>query len=282
MKNISILTALLLCSSISFAFDLGGLMQQKMDAVVKKTNAAAAAAAVVPATPTTQIHHSDANLSQDTIASGLKEALKMGVDFGVAQLSQEGGFLNNPNVKIPLPENLAKAETLIRSLGGDKIADDLILSMNNAASKAAPQTAQIFTDAIDAMSIDDAKRILNGKENAATEYFQKNTTTSLQKMIKPIIQESMQENSVAGYYDIINEFYSTHAKDLIEDNSIIEIAKGFGADEYMPTHSDENLDDYVTQQAIDGLFKMLATKEAEIRKDPIAQTSAILKQVFGN
>lgn len=277
MKKRSLLTALLLSSSLTFGFDLGGALQQQIGDAVK-TNMPTSKTAPVAATTA----KSSANLSSDTITSGLKEALKSGVNYGVTELSKKGGYLNNSNVKIPLPENLAKAESLARTLGGDKIADDLILSMNNAATKAAPKTAKIFMDAVDAMSVEDAKRILGGKENAATEYFQKNTTASLQKMIKPIIQESMQENNVAKHYDTFNDFYSSHAKDLVEDNSIMEMAKGFGADEYLPSSSDENLDDYVTQQAIDGLFKMIATKEAQIRKDPLAQTTSLLKQVFGN
>jgi hypothetical protein len=266
-----------LSSSLTFGFDLGGALQQQIGDAVKTNMPATKTAPVAATTP-----KSSANLSSDTITSGLKEALKSGVNYGVTELSKKGGYLNNSNVKIPLPENLAKAESLARTLGGDKIADDLIVSMNNAATKAAPKTAKIFTDAVDAMSVEDAKRILGGKENAATEYFQKKTTASLQKMIKPIIKESMQENNVAKHYDTFNEFYSSHAKDLVEDNSIMEMAKGFGADEYLPSSSDENLDDYVTQQAIDGLFKMIATKEAEIRKDPVAQTTSLLKQVFGN
>jgi viroplasmin and RNaseH domain-containing protein len=131
------------------------------------------------------------------------------------------------------------------------------------------------------MSVDDAKAILKGNEHAATEYFQKNTTDSLKEMIKPIIEETMQENDVVKYYDIFSEYYGENAKNFMEDNSLMEMAKGFGADEYLPSSSDENLDDYVTEQAISGLFKMLASKEAEIRKDPLAQTSSLLKEVFG-
>jgi len=275
MKHTPLFTLLFLGSSLALGFDLGGALQQQIGDAVKTNTSATKVAPTTTAKSTT-------NLSADTITKGLKEALKSGVDYGVTELSKKGGYLNNSNVKIPLPENLAKAESLARTLGGDKIADDLILSMNNAATKAAPKTAKIFTDAVDAMSVEDAKRILNGKENAATEYFQKNTTNSLQKMIKPIIQESMKENNVAKYYETFNGFYASHAKDLVEDHSIMEMAKGFGADEYLPSTSEENLDDYVTQQAIDGLFKMIATKEAQIRKDPVAQTSSLLKQVFGN
>jgi hypothetical protein len=275
MKSISIIATLALSSSLAFGLDFGGILQQKLSEVVQTKKQELAPSSSTASTAKAS------SLSNDTVTSGLKEALKNGVKYGVAELGKDGGYLNNPNVKIPLPENLAKTETLIRSVGGDKLADDLIHSMNAAASKAAPKTAAIFVDAIDKMSVDDAKTILNGNEHAATEYFQKNTTGSLKEMIKPIIQESMQENDVAKYYDIFNEYYGENAKNFIEDNSLMEMAKGFGADEYLPSSSDENLDDYVTEQAISGLFKMLAEKEAEIRKDPLAQTSSLLKEVFG-
>lgn len=273
MKSISIMTTLALSSSLAFSLDFGGILQQKLSEAVQTKKQEVA--------PTSVITGQASNLSNDTLAKGLKEALKNGVEYGVAQLGNDGGYLNNPNVKIPLPQNLAKTETIIRSVGGEKLADDLINSMNTAASKAAPKTATIFVNAIDKMSVDDAKTILNGNEHAATEYFQKHTTASLKEMIKPIIQKSMQENDVVKYYDIFSEYYGENAKNFIEDNSFMEMAKGFGADEYLPSSSDENLDDYVTEQAINGLFKMLAAKEAEIRKNPLAQTSSLLKEVFG-
>lgn len=266
MKNISIITTLALSSSLSFGLDFGGLLQQKLSEVVQTNK---------------QETKAPSNLSNETITSGLKEALKSGVEYGVTELGKDGGYLNNPAVKIPLPENLAKTETFIRSVGGDKYADDLILSMNTAASKAAPKTAKIFVDAIDTMSVDDAKTILSGNEHAATDYFKKSTTASLKEMIKPIIQETLQENNVAKYYDTFSEYYGSNAKELIEDNSLMEMAKGFGAEEYLPSSSDENLDDYVTDQAIAGLFKMIEKKEAEIRKNPVAQTTSLLKEVFG-
>lgn len=275
MKNLSVITALVLSSSLAFALDIGGLLQQKLNEVVQTNKPELKPSAPLPEAP-----KPSSQLSNDTLTSGLKEALKNGVAYGVAELGKEGGYLNNPSVKIPLPQNLAKTETLIRSMGGDKYADDLIYSMNTAASKAAPKTAQILVDAIDTMSVDDAKAILNGHEHAATEYFKKNTTESLKEMIKPIIQETMQENDVVKYYDTFSEYYGSNAKEFIEDNSLMEMAKGFGAEEYLPSSSDENLDEYVTEQALAGLFKMLADKEAEIRKDPLAQTSSLLQEVF--
>lgn len=221
-------------------------------------------------------------LSDSTVTSGLKEALRIGVDYGVKELSKEGGYFNNKEVKIPLPQNLSKAETIIRKVGGEKIADDLVASMNKAATQAAPKTATIFVDAVDKMTLNDAQKILSGNKDAATNYFKDRTTTSLQAMIKPIIQKSMQDNSVASYYDTFNTLYKSYAKDTLNNTAIMQTASNFGADTYLPSSSDEKLDDYITQKAMDGLFKMIAKKEGEIRTDTTAQITDLLKEVFGN
>ena len=161
------------------------------------------------------------------------------------------------------------------------MADDLITSMNTAATKAAPKTAEIFVDAIDKMTLEDAKKILAGNENAATDYFKANTTSSLKKMITPIIQETMKQNQVAGYYDSFNNYYKQYGKGLVDSSGVMGMAKNLGVDSYLPSTSDQNLDEYVTNRAIDGLFKMIAQKEAAIRSNPVAQTTSLLKQVFG-
>ena len=107
-------------------------------------------------------------------------------------------------------------------------------------------------------------------------------TNELKKMIKPIIQKAMKENNVASYYNTFNEYYNTYGKSLVKSSGITDIAKQYGADSFIPQSTDENLDDYITQKAIDGLFKMIASKESEIRNDPVAQTTSLLKKVFGN
>ncbi|WP_421716350.1 DUF4197 domain-containing protein [Arcobacter arenosus] len=267
-KKTSLVASLLLCSTISFAFDLGSITKAVTDSVTKSSN---------PSSTST-----DSSLTNSTVSSGLKEALKVGVDYAVNSLGAQNGYLNNSLVKIPLPENLQKAETLIRKLGGDKVADDLIKSMNNAATKAAPKTAEIFVNAIDKMTLDDAKKILNGDKNAATNYFKDNTSNSLRNMIKPIVQETMAQNSVAKYYDTFNSYYKQYGQGVVENSSVMNLAKGFGVDSYIPSASDENLDDYVTNKAIDGLFEMIAQKEALIRTNPVEQTTSLLKKVFGN
>ena len=278
MKKILISSALLLSlTASSQAFDFGGFMDSVKD-VVPALNETTKSSDTTekPATGTIS------DLSNTSVADGLKEALKQGVDFAVKELSKEGGYLNNPAVKIPLPDGLSNTESMIRKMGGDKMADDFIYSMNESATKAAVKATPIFVDAIEKMSIDDAKKILASNENAATQYFKTHTTDDLKKMMKPIVQETMAENNVASYYDTLNEYYDSSVKSFVENDSIRDMASNFGMEQYMPKGTtDEQLDDYVTRNAIDGLFKMVAQKEAEIRKNPVAQSSTLLQKVFG-
>ena len=268
MNKKIILSSLVICSTLSFAFDLNSFTKEIVNDITK--------------TETKEDKTVTSSLSQNTVSKGLKEALKVGVNYATKTLGAQNGYLNNADVKIPLPENLQKAETLIRSAGGDKIADDLIKSMNNAATNAAPETAKIFIDAIEKMNLEDAKKILAGDEHSATNYFKENTNEALRKLIKPIVNKTMQENSVSKYYDTFNTYYKQYGKEYVENSSVMNLAKNFGVDEYIPSSSDESLDDYVTNKAIDGLFKMISEKEASIRENPVEQTTSILKKVFGN
>lgn len=282
MKKILITSALLFSITNSQAFDFGGFMDSVKDVVSDTTETIKSSnenenVNVKPVTNTTT------NESPLVVADALKAALKQGVEYAVKELSKEGGYLNNPAVKIPLPDGLSNPESMIRSMGGDEMADDFIESMNKAAANAAVKATPIFVSAIEKMSIDDAKNLLAGNENAATEYFRTRTTDDLKKMMKPIIESTMEENNVASYYDTLNEFYDSSVKSFVENDSVRDMANNFGMEKYMPKGtSDEKLDDYVTRNAIDGLFKMVAVKEAEIRQSPIAQNSALLQKVFGN
>lgn len=269
MKKSLITSVLILSTTFSFAIDFGSIAKGVVENVTSTQNT----------TQTT--NKASSNLSDSTVTSGLKEALKTGVNFAVTQLGANNGYLNNSAVKIPLPNNLAKVESVIRTAGGNKMADDLINSMNAAASKAAPKTADIFMNAISKMSLTDAQTILGGKENAATEYFKKNSSNELKAMIKPIIQDSMKESNVAQYYETANNFYQSSAKGLVQNSAVTGLAKNLGVDSYIPGNSNENLDDYITSKAMDGLFSMIAQKEAGIRANPLEQSTSILKQVFG-
>ena len=279
MKKSIIASTLILSSTFTFAFDLGSIAKSVVDNVTQEQTTTTTQKTTVAVAPTQS--NTNSNISDSTVSNGLKEALKTGVNFAVTQLGTNNGYLNNTAVKIPLPDNLAKAETLLRSAGGNKMADDLINSMNTAASKAAPQTAEIFMNAIDKMSLADAQGILSGGNEAATNYFKANTTDSLKKLISPIVQETMKENNVASYYDTINNVYKSSAKGLVENSGIMSMAKNFGVDSYIPTSSDESLDSYITTKTIDGLFTIIGQKEAAIRANPVEQTTSILKQVFG-
>ena len=272
-------STLILSSSLTFAFDLGSIAKSVVDNVTKEQTSTQATTSEKATTNTTNT--STSNISDSTVTSGLKEALKTGVNYAVTQLGSSNGYLDNSAVKIPLPDNLAKAETLLRSLGGNQMADNLINSMNTAASKAAPKTAEVFVNAIDKMSVTDAQAILSGGNEAATNYFKANTSDSLKKLIAPIIQETMKENQVATYYDTVNNLYKSSAKGLVDNSGVMGMAKSFGVDSYIPGSSDESLDEYITTKAIDGLFTMIGQKEAAIRANPVEQTSSILKQVFG-
>ncbi len=260
MKNIVIV--LFVMANLAFGFDFGSFAKSMVS--------------------TSQSNPSSGVSSLDnmTVSKGLKEALKIGVKYATNMLGKNNGYLNNSLVKIPLPNNLAKMEKIVRKFGGDKIADNLINSMNRAASKAAPKTIDIFMTAIDKMSLNDAKKILAGKKDAATEYFREHTSGALEKMISPIVDDTMKQNSVIKYYDIFNNYYKEYGQKYIKNSGIMSLAKNFGADSYLPSAKDEDLNKYVTDKAMDGLFKIVAQKEADIRTNPLQRTTSLLKKVF--
>ncbi len=281
MKKTSVVvSSLLFCSTLSYGFNLKSLAEEVVEKVSTTTSTSSASTTSSSTSDTSASPTS--SLSSSTISSGLKAALKKGVEYAVEELGADGGYLNNAQVSIPLPENLQKVESAIRKVGGDEVADNLITSMNTAATKAAPETAQIFVNAIEKMSVEDAQKILNGGDSAATDYFKTNTTASLKSMITPIIQETMQENKVAGYYDTFNAYYKQYGADIVENSQVVNLAKNLGVDSYIPSAAEQNLDDYVADKAIEGLFTMIAEKEAAIRSNPVEQTTSLLKQVFGN
>jgi hypothetical protein len=198
-------------------------------------------------------------LDNAEIIDGLKEALEIGTSQAVQLAGRENGYFNNPEIKIPLPETIANTETLVRAAGmGDQL-DAFVLSMNRAAERAAPEAKSIFWDAIKQMRFDDAKRILNGRDNAATLYFQEKTTDQLTTVFKPLVHQAMEEVGVTQEYQTLQS--ETAAIPFLSDWLV-------------------NLDDYVTAQALDGLFVLVADEEAKIRQDPAARVTDLLKKVF--
>jgi hypothetical protein len=198
-------------------------------------------------------------LSEDEIVNGLKQALEVGTGNAVATVSQTDGYFKNPKIKIPLPENVKKVEKFLRATGfGDQV-DQFELSMNRAAERAAPEAKSIFWNAIKQMSFADARQILEGPDDAATRYFQGKTTDRLQEIFKPITHQAMSEVGVTYYYQSIDNKLKT-----------IPFADQMSFD----------LDQYVTDKALNGLFLMLAAEEKKIRQDPAARVTNLLKKVF--
>ena len=200
-------------------------------------------------------------LSNDEIVQGLKEALQVGTEKAVTLVSKPDGFYQNPDIKIPLPESVQKAEKILRAAGYGEKVDSFELSMNRAAERAAPEAQSIFGDAIKQMTFDDAKEILNGRDNEATLYFEDKTSTRLQEAFKPIVQDAM------GEVGVTQSFQNLNAK-----AESMPFGKSLSFD----------LDQYVTDGALKGLFKMLAEQEKQIRTQPAARATDLLKKVFAS
>lgn len=199
-------------------------------------------------------------LSNDEASSGLKEALNQGVDKAVSSLGAANGFFGNKEVKIPLPDSLKKIEKGMKFIGMGKQSDELILKMNRAAEAAAPKAKALLVSSIKQMSLADAKAILTGPEDAATQYFKKTTSSQMGEKFLPIVTKATEKVQLAQTY-----------------NKYAEMGSKFGVVE----KEDANIEQYVTNKALDGLYLMIAKEEAAIRKDPIGQASSLLKKVFG-
>jgi hypothetical protein len=217
-----------------------------------------------------------AALSQSQMAGGLKDALGDGLQHAVASLGHDGGFLTNAAVKIPVPEKLQSVEKTLRALGEGKLVDDFIATMNHAAEQAVPEAASVFGDAVKQMSIDDAKAILTGPDDAATQFFRRTTQTNLYAKFYPIVQQATAKTGVTGAYKSM----------LAKVNGSGSSLGGFGAtlsgfaNKYAGSDA-LDVDAYVTNKALDGLFTMVAQEEKQIRQNPVARTTDLMKQVFG-
>ena len=199
-------------------------------------------------------------LSNKDATAGLKAALEKGAGTAVELLGRTDGFFGNAAVKIALPDSLKKYEKLMHSVGMGKYADELVLTMNRAAEAAVPEAKKLFVDAVKKMTVRDAKGILGGGQTAGTEYFKRVTSEPLRARFLPIVKQATAKVQLAAKYD---EYAGKAAK--------------FG----LVKKDQTNLDDYVTQKALDGLFYMVAEEEKKIRQDPVAAGSSIIKKVFG-
>jgi hypothetical protein len=201
-----------------------------------------------------------ADISNRDAINGLKEALVRGSHAAVARLGVEDGFFKNGSVKIALPPSLRSVEAVMRSIGMGAQADDLILRMNRAAETAVPRARSLLVDAVKNMSVQDAKGILTGGDDAATQYFRRTTSEPLAKSFRPIVRRAMAKAKVAEKY---NEIAASGSK--------FRLVK----------KEDANLEDYVTRRALDGLFVTIAEEEKKIRQNPAGAASAVIRKVFG-
>jgi hypothetical protein len=200
-------------------------------------------------------------LDEKTIVAGLKEALEVGTKKAVGNVSKEDGYFKNPEIKIPMPNDLKKVETSLRKIGLGNKVDEFIESMNRAAEKAAPQAADIFIKAIKEMTVTDARKILyDGADDEATRYFERKTRDRLYELFFPVIKGSLDKVGATKLYKYLIDKYNSIP--LVEKKSY-------------------NLDKYVTNKALDGLFLMVAKEESKIRKDPGARITELLRKVFG-
>lgn len=200
------------------------------------------------------------SLTEGETGKGLKEALSQGAEAAVGKLSAQDGFLGNPKVKIPLPPALAKAEGMLRAVGLKKPADELVTTMNRAAESAVVEAKPILLDSIKKMTLADAKAILTGPEDSATQYFRKSSSEAITLKFKPKVAVATKKVQLAKRYDKV---------------------AGKAADFGLIEKDNANLDDYVTRKAVDGLFLMIAEQEKAIRADPMGQASSLLRKVFG-
>lgn len=197
---------------------------------------------------------------EDTMIAGLKEALNVGTKNAVNAVSVQDGYFGNLDIRIPVPQKLQEAESLLRKIGMGGRVDEFILGMNRAAEVAAPQAQDIFVDAIRQMTVTDAVGIVKGDETAGTEYFRGKTSASLTGLFRPVIRDSMDRVGAVNSYKRIVQHYNSIP--LVED---VEI----------------DLEGYVTERALDGLFFMVGEEERKIRRDPAARVTELLREVFG-
>ncbi len=201
-----------------------------------------------------------ADLSGQEAGGGLKEALTQGAGKAVNLLGRSDGFLGNPKVKIPLPDSLRQVEGLMRGLGMGKQADELITAMNRAAEAAVPEAKKLLVDAVKQMSVEDAKGILTGGADAGTQYFRGKTAAPLGQKFLPIVKKAIAKVK-------LKDTYEKFAKKGVKFGLVKE--------------KDTQLENYVTEKALDGLYLMIAEEEKAIRENPVGAAGNLAKKVFG-
>lgn len=201
-----------------------------------------------------------ADLTQGDASGGLKDALSQGAKVAVQQLGKPGGFSNNPDVRIELPGNLGKAAKTMKMMGMGAQVDQLEASMNKAAEAAVPQAQALLLDSVKKMTVQDAKSILSGPQDSATQYLNKTSREQIRAKFLPIVKQATDQVGLAKQY-----------------NSFAGQAASFGVIDA----KNANIENYVTEQALDGLFAMIAEQEASIRENPAGAATSLAKKVFG-
>lgn len=212
-------------------------------------------------TDANKMMNGDKPLTTAEVGAGLKEALTNGISKGADQVSLLDGYFKNPEIKIPFPPDVKKVEDRLRQIGLGGEVDKFVMTLNRGAEDAAKEAKPIFIAAIKQMTIDDAWAILKGEPDAATQYLKRTTSPLLKEKFKPVIQASLDKVNATKYYsEIINRY-----------NSIPLVQK-----------VNPDLNEYATDLAMQGLFIMIAKEEKNIRQDPVARTTELLKRVFGS
>ena len=203
----------------------------------------------------------DKPLTNDEIIRGLKEALNVGSNNAAGSASKLDGYFKNPLIKIPFPPEAREMETKLRSLGMGRQVDDFIMTVNRAAEEAAKQSSSVFVNAITGMTINDGLSILRGSDTAATAYLRRTTGGQLHDKFKPVIRNATQKVEVTRYWNPLATTYNA-----------LPFVKKVNTD----------LDEYITQRALNGLYTLVSQEEIKIRKDPVARVTELLKKVFGS
>ena len=209
------------------------------------------------------------SLSTIQIDAGLKEALSIGAERAVALLGKADGFLHDGHVRISLPSSLQTVATGLRAIGQGNYVDEFEKTLNRAAEEAIPETLNIIKDTVQAMSLDDARSILSGGDDAATQFLRKQAGDRLHQAAKPIVSRATEKTGVTSAY-----------KNVMGQAQ--EGGSSFGMLGNLLGGQSMDLDEYVTTKALDGLFLKLAAEEKAIRENPIARSTELLKQVFAN
>ncbi len=264
-----LLVAGLIVTPLILAQSAAALSLNDIKAKLNETNAAPAPAAstAAPATASTNTTPTAAPSSNNPLAQfstkdqvgSLRQALTQAAETAVSGLAKENGFLGNDKVRIPLPENLQKMDGMLRKFGMGKYSDDLTTSMNRAAEAAVPEAKTLLVSAIKKMSVTDAKNIITGPSDAATQFFRKSTESALTNKFKPIVAKSMAKVQLAEKYD---QF------------------AGKGVELGLVNAKDANLQNYITNKAMDGLFLMMAEQEKNIRANPLQATGDLANKIF--